>query len=326
MTATAAPPPPAVEDRFAVVTAGVRALLWTWHSLFSHALGNALSRNVNRKTARFAALARQFRDGTLAAEAPLPARTRRAASAKADTPAADAPAPDANAAAATAAAQNAAEQRVRLPSRFNWFRRRVAEVVPQPRYQWLQFPAVGELSGLLQRPDLQALHAAAPRRVGRLLRPLCVMLGVPMPDWLKLPRRKRASRARPRAPKPDPVKLPPEVAAFARYERQRQRRAAQRGYAPPPDAAAPHSSLRAAGEAIQGQRSGAEPNLASPSPPVREACRDIRGPLPAVTTPTPLSEIPPQFRKRPFHERFNPTDVVLHGPGWVLLRLPRPRI
>lgn len=48
-----------------------------------------------------------------------------------------------------------------------------------------------------QNPEARALVAAAPR-AGRLLRPLCRIFGVRVPDWLKLPRRPR----KPRPPKP----------------------------------------------------------------------------------------------------------------------------
>ena len=55
------------------------------------------------------------------------------------------------------------------------------------------------LSYFLQRDDLPAFLAAVPR-AGRLLRPLCHMLGVAPPEFLKLPPRPR----KPRTPKPRP--------------------------------------------------------------------------------------------------------------------------
>ena len=51
------------------------------------------------------------------------------------------------------------------------------------------------LSYFLQRDDMPAFLAAVPR-AGRLLRPLCHMLGVPLPEYLKLPKRPRKPRRR----------------------------------------------------------------------------------------------------------------------------------
>ena len=55
------------------------------------------------------------------------------------------------------------------------------------------------LSYFLQRDDLPAFLAAVPR-AGRLLRPLCHLLGVTPPEYLKLPPRP----CKPRRPKPRP--------------------------------------------------------------------------------------------------------------------------
>ena len=59
--------------------------------------------------------------------------------------------------------------------------------------------AGGWLSNFLHRDDMPAFLAAVPR-AGRLLRPLCHMLGVAPPEFLKLPSRPR----KPRTPKPRP--------------------------------------------------------------------------------------------------------------------------
>ncbi len=53
------------------------------------------------------------------------------------------------------------------------------------------------VAALLQDPDARALFEAAPQ-AGRIFRPLCRLLGVDQPDWLRLPPRPR----KPRAPKP----------------------------------------------------------------------------------------------------------------------------
>ena len=44
----------------------------------------------------------------------------------------------------------------------------------------------GQVEAVLARPDAQALVAAAPQ-AGRILRPLCHMLGLAAPPWLRLP-------------------------------------------------------------------------------------------------------------------------------------------
>jgi hypothetical protein len=93
------------------------------------------------------------------------------------------------------------------------------EVVLPTRFGWLQkmVPAAhmgaGYLDYMLQETDSQtrALVAAAPQ-AGRILRPLCRILGTPIPDWLALP--KRVRKARP----PQPPK--PRATAAARRERQ----------------------------------------------------------------------------------------------------------
>ena len=55
--------------------------------------------------------------------------------------------------------------------------------------------AGGWLSYFLQREDMPAFLKAVPR-AGRLLRPLCQMLGVQLPEYLKLPPRPRTPRKR----------------------------------------------------------------------------------------------------------------------------------
>lgn len=58
----------------------------------------------------------------------------------------------------------------------------------------------GQLEFLLNDPETAALLAAAPS-AGRILRPLCRMLGVTLPDFLQLPPRPPRPRP-PRAPRP----------------------------------------------------------------------------------------------------------------------------
>jgi hypothetical protein len=54
----------------------------------------------------------------------------------------------------------------------------------------------GHLISFLEDPDLARLHSEN-ARIGRVLRPLCHMLAIPLPDYLKLARKPRHS-----APKP----------------------------------------------------------------------------------------------------------------------------
>jgi hypothetical protein len=58
----------------------------------------------------------------------------------------------------------------------------------------------GHLIRFLEDPDTLSLHAANPR-IGRVLRPICHMLAIPLPTYLKLPRK-------PRPPRPKPARKP----------------------------------------------------------------------------------------------------------------------
>ena len=91
---------------------------------------------------------------------------------------------------------------VRLPQRFGW----LGLHLPEARGHGAQ------LAHMLSDPEMVALIAAAPAQAGRILRPLCRILGVPLPPTLKCPRSPRATGARPRRkvpnrPIPDRVPL-----------------------------------------------------------------------------------------------------------------------
>ncbi|GAA5266240.1 hypothetical protein ACOSOMT5_P2667 [Acidiphilium sp. MT5] len=58
----------------------------------------------------------------------------------------------------------------------------------------------GHLIRFLEDPDLSLLHSENPS-IGRVLRPLCHMLAIPLPAYLKLPRK-------PRPPRPKPARKP----------------------------------------------------------------------------------------------------------------------
>ena len=77
----------------------------------------------------------------------------------------------------------------RLPRALGWVNHRIPDSAPPS----------GWLESLLHDPDTQSFVHAAPQ-AGRLLRPLCQALGLPQPDWLRLPprpRKPRPSRSRP---------------------------------------------------------------------------------------------------------------------------------
>jgi|GEM_PF-2471226 len=84
----------------------------------------------------------------------------------------------------------------RLPRAHAWVNHRIPEAAPPS----------GRLEALLHDPDTRAFVQAAPQ-AGRLLRPLCQALGLPQPDWLRLPRRPR--RPPPAPSPPAPGALPP---------------------------------------------------------------------------------------------------------------------
>ena len=61
-----------------------------------------------------------------------------------------------------------------------------------------------QLAHLLARPDMEEFLRAAPQ-AGRILRPLCRMLGIAVPAPLVLPAKPRPPRHRPERPPPAPV-------------------------------------------------------------------------------------------------------------------------
>ncbi len=89
----------------------------------------------------------------------------------------------------------------RLPRGFAWLMRPVPEAAS----------AASQLQYLLAEPEMTALIAAAPQ-AGRLLRPLCRMLGVRPPPSLVLPRPAPPAAASPRpamsGPAPRPASTP----------------------------------------------------------------------------------------------------------------------
>jgi hypothetical protein len=70
-----------------------------------------------------------------------------------------------------------------LPRDFGWLKRVMPNLMPYAH----------AFIDLVADAETQALVAAAPQ-VGRILRPLCHMLGLPLPEWLKLPKRVRVRK------------------------------------------------------------------------------------------------------------------------------------
>jgi hypothetical protein len=66
-----------------------------------------------------------------------------------------------------------------LPDHFRW----LVNMVPETE------PRAGDLLWMPQRPEINELIAKAPLPAGRILRPLCKMLGVEPPPALRLPLR-----------------------------------------------------------------------------------------------------------------------------------------
>ena len=86
----------------------------------------------------------------------------------------------------------------RLPEGFAW----VVRLVPEAAC------SASQLQHLLEDPQVAALIEAAPP-MGRLLRPLCRMLGVRPPPGLTPPRPAAAGQVRPVAPARPPERPPP---------------------------------------------------------------------------------------------------------------------
>ena len=89
--------------------------------------------------------------------------------------------PEAGRAPRLAAAARAAGPRPQPPSRLGWVIHAVSWFVWNRHY---------ELEDMLEDPQTAPLVEAAPE-LGRVLRPLCRMLAVKPPAWLRLPRRER---------------------------------------------------------------------------------------------------------------------------------------
>jgi hypothetical protein len=157
-------------ERLVLILLGARDVLAV-RSVREHALGPLvilIAKWMSRRTARFTKLLASFREGRLR----LPrARVRRS------EPTSKEP------------------QKLRVPGRRGWMIR------------WTQGAAVfgSQLQFWLEDPEVKALLAAAPKQAGRLLRPICHALDVPLPPELRLPKRPRRKQAKPDAGSADHV-------------------------------------------------------------------------------------------------------------------------
>ena len=76
-----------------------------------------------------------------------------------------------------------------LPRRFGWLK---SLILPDRQWCVTQFNCV-----LYDNAEMQAVIAAAPGQIGRVLRPFCHFLGLEVPAALRLPRRVRKKDASP---------------------------------------------------------------------------------------------------------------------------------
>jgi hypothetical protein len=150
-------------DRFSSLIEGLMkdvaaSVVWGWVAI---PLIKLLWRRLRHMNARFASVMARFRAGTL----PAPGSARRLASVR---PASSPRPPD-------------------LPRRVGW----VVQVISGALI-WGY-----ELEKMVDDPELAAIVADAPQ-IGGVLRPLCRMLAVKPPAWLRLPRRRALRPPRPR--------------------------------------------------------------------------------------------------------------------------------
>ena len=193
MSTTAPPTPTCPAERFALILLFLRQVLCAAASqdkALAPAVMCSLWRRVTRVSERLTRLLTAFREGSL-----RPRRTRARRPEAARGTATERAAEDGSGAAAGAGAEKPPIQK---PD---------SEKLPLPRVkgwmiQWGSRQAATAASRLqfwLQDPEVQALIAAEPARAGRLLRPLCFGLNVPLPPELVLPRRPRRKRSKPAA-------------------------------------------------------------------------------------------------------------------------------
>ncbi len=157
-------------DRFTTIMRLLRQTLGAPdYARFDLSLKRAIWHRISRFSLRFRALACN----------PRPIRERKPRPKAQTTPeSAQAPAPTASTGA----------KRRELPGQKGW----LLQTFPGHHIPYVR----GHLIRFLEDPDLARLSGENPS-IGRVLRPLCHMLAIPLPDYLKL-----ARKPRPPAPKP----------------------------------------------------------------------------------------------------------------------------
>ena len=185
-------------DRFTTILRMLRQTLGAPdYARFDLSLKWAIWHRISRLSLRFRALALN----------PRPRRPRKP-SAKPD------PAPE-------PASQPRTAKRREMPAQNGW----LLQTFPGHHIPYVR----GQLISFLADPDMSRLHGENPS-IGRVLRPLCHMLAIPLPDYLKLERK-------PRPPRPQSAQKPAQKPA-----RRTERKAEQSFYdymlqkypAPPP--------------------------------------------------------------------------------------------
>ncbi len=152
-------------DRFTTMMRLLRQTLGAPdYARFDLSLKRAIWHRISRFSLRFRALALN----------PRPRRARKP-SAKPD------PAPEPE-------SPPAGAKKSKLPAQKGW----LLQTFPGHHIPYVR----GHLISFFEDPDLSRLSSENPR-IGRVLRPLCHMLAIPLPDYLKL-----ARKPRPPAPKP----------------------------------------------------------------------------------------------------------------------------
>ena len=171
-------------DRFTTMMRLLRQTLGAPdYARFDLSLKWAIWHRISRFLLRFRALACN----------PRPIRERKPQPKAQTTPeSAQAPAPTASTGA----------KRRELPGQKGW----LLQTFPGHHIPYVR----GHLISFLEDPDLSRLHSETPS-IGRVLRPLCHMLAIPLPDYLKLARKPRPpalkpaqKRQRKQARKPEP--------------------------------------------------------------------------------------------------------------------------
>ena len=149
---------------------------------------NLAATRLFRLSAQFADLAAKVREGRLPAQ-----RTTRRRADPAPAPAKP-PGSEAEASTAVTVPGPSVPEGLRLPRDFGWLLRLT------PGDHWVRGYR-GYIEQWLADPELLAMLEAAPRQAGRILRPLCRILGIPLPPFLRLPPRDK--RTAPAAAIPD---------------------------------------------------------------------------------------------------------------------------